>query len=497
MAGGEGVRAARETLEGGSAPREGDRFPTLIGQMPAVIWAVDRDLRFTLSEGGALAGLGSKSGENVGRTLFEFFGTDDATFTPIDAHLRALQGRAATYELDWMDRTFLSRVVPQVQPDGQIVGAVGFAIDITERRLVERELRQAEQKYRTLVEQIPCIVYVAGLGPTGQWLYVSPRIHDVLGYSPEEWMMQENALTTHLHVEDRDRVLQEEAASQREGRPFRCEYRVLARDGRVVWIRDEAVPVPSTPELWQGVMVDVTAHKEVEQVLRMTVSALRETDEDRKRLLARVVEAREQEHRRIAGEVHDGPVQKAVAMGLRLEMLRSRLDDPELVAAVEELGRMTESVTRELRTLLFELVPPSLERGGLADAVRGLLDDLHRDTGVEASLKNRLQAEPAEPARTTCFRILQEALRNVAKHAEARSVHVTLERSRGGMLVHVSDDGKGLGPDRSARAGHLGLESMRERAESCGGWLKVSGAPASGTRVEFWLPDGESGAEDG
>jgi two-component system sensor histidine kinase UhpB len=496
MAESEGVRAAREASEEVSGLPGGDRFRALIGQMPAVMWVVDRDLRFTLSEGGALVGLGSEPGENVGRTLFEFFGTDDPGFTPIDAHLRALRGEAASYELDWMDRTFLTRVLPQTRPDGEIVGALGFAIDITERRMVERELRQAERKYRTLVEQIPCIVYVAGFGPTGQWLYVSPRIRDVLGYSPEEWMTQDNALTTHLHADDRERVLAEEAASQREGRPFRCEYRVLARNGGIVWIRDEAVPVASTPELWQGVMVDITAHKEIEQVLRMTVAALRETDEDRKRLLARVVDAREQEHRRIAGEVHDGPVQKTVAMRLRLEMLRTHLDDPELVDAVEELRRIAESVTRELRTLLFELVPPSLERGGLADAVRGLLDDLAAETGVDAGLEDKLETEPGEPARTTCFRILQEALKNVGKHAEARSVRVTLERSREGFLVRVADDGKGFAVGDSIHPGHLGLESVRERAESCGGWLKVTSRPALGTHVEFWLPDTGSGSED-
>ncbi len=363
--------------------------------------------------------------------------------------------------------------------------------ELRNREQARSELRGAETKYRTLVEQIPCIVYIAAFGPTGEWLYVSPRVREVLGDTPKEWMAQLDPLATRLHPEDRDRVLTEEARCQEEGTPFRCEYRVRTRDGEVVWIRDEAVPMPSTPELWQGVMLDITEQKRAEEVLRSTIATLRENDEERRELLSRLVEAREEEHRRIAAEVHDGPVQKMVAVGLRLEMLRRGRSDPGDLDTLDELARVVDGSTRELRHLLFELVPPTLEASGLADALRELLHEVIEEGDLRVHLEDRLATEPGEPARTGCFRITQEALRNVQKHAAAGSVEVVLQSSESGVRVRVRDNGRGFEPNGSVPAGHFGLVVMRERAESAGGWLKIDSAPGEGTAVEFWLPESD------
>ncbi|HEX9124669.1 MAG TPA: PAS domain S-box protein, partial [Actinomycetota bacterium] len=460
-----------------------------LGQMPAVVWVVDPELRFTVSEGGGLVALGAEPGENVGRSLFEFFGTRDPDFPPIASHRRALQGQPASYELDWAGRAFHSRVEPLRAEDGRIVGAIGFAIDITERRLMEQELKHAEAKYRTLVEQLPAVIYVAGFGPGGQWLYVSPKIAQLLGYSPEEWMTQPDPLAARLHPDDRDRVLAEEGDCQATGRSLSSEYRVRARDGRVLWIRDEAVPVPTAPELWQGVMLDITAQKESEEILRTTITALRQTDSERRLLLERLVQARDEEQRRIAADVHDGPVQKMVAVDLRLQMLRKRSPDPVDAKLVDDLVSMVRSSTQELRHLLFQLVPPVLETEGLSAGLRALLHEMGQETGLEVDLEDRLgPGDPDEPARGTCFRIAQEALRNVHKHAKASKVELLLEPSGGEVHVRVRDDGAGFDTAEAGKLGHYGLSSMRERAELAGGRLRVDSMPGHGTTVDLWIP---------
>ncbi len=341
--------------------------------------------------------------------------------------------------------------------------------ELSSRDQAQFELREADARYRMLVEQIPAVVYLAGFGPAGDWLYVSPKIGEVLGYTPKEWMAESNPLASHLHPEDRERVLAEEARSRLEGPPFHCEYRVRNRDGRYVWVRDEAVSVPGAPGLWRGVMLDVTGQKRAEEALRLTVQSLRQTDAERRELVFRLVAAREEEHRRIAAEVHDGPVQKLVAVGLRLGILRRHLADPEGLATLDELDRAVEVATGELRRLLFELAPPVLANEGLAAAVRVLLHDLAEEASLETRLEDRLEAEPEEPVRTTCFRIAEEALRNVRKHAQASRVEVLLEHSGNGRVhVRIGDDGVGFDPT-GVEPGHFGLSGMRERAELPGG----------------------------
>ena len=141
----------------------------------------------------------------------------------------------------------------------------------TERQRAEAALREAEARYRTLVEQTPAIVYTAESGPTGQWLYVSPPIERVLGYSPEEWIANPELWIKHVHPDDRERVLAEEAHSRAAGEPLHSEYRMWARDGRMVWFRDEAVvmhDVAGAPLFFQGVMYDITERKQAEEALQ-------------------------------------------------------------------------------------------------------------------------------------------------------------------------------------------------------------------------------------
>jgi len=137
--------------------------------------------------------------------------------------------------------------------------------DISERLAVERELRAAEERYRTLVEQLPLIVYVDEASEGSPNLYTSPQTSAILGYSPEEWR-DPNLLERILHPDDRERVLAEVHEDlDRVGPPQRTEYRLIARDGRTVWVRDEASAIcdaEGRPRQWQGYLLDVTAERQ-------------------------------------------------------------------------------------------------------------------------------------------------------------------------------------------------------------------------------------------
>ena len=160
----------------------------------------------------------------------------------------------------------------------------GVVQDVTERKRVEEALRTSEARFRALVERIPAITYIEAIDseePATEILYVSPQIEAMFGYSPEEWMVDPELFSTHLHPEDRERVFSEDARTETTGEPFRMEYRQYARDGRVVWVRDEAVLVndeDGEPLYWLGVQLDITEHKRFEEKRAALVEELRRSN---------------------------------------------------------------------------------------------------------------------------------------------------------------------------------------------------------------------------
>jgi PAS domain S-box-containing protein len=344
--------------------------------------------------------------------------------------------------------------------------------------------------YRALVEGAPVILYIDRPDELSTNLYTSPQIVDLLGYSVEEWMHDAELWMRRLHPDDRDRVVREHRASNDRGERFLEEYRFLARDGREVWLRDEAVPVKAddgTILYWRGVMVDITELKVAEDRLRATLDEVRRMMAQRRELAQLLESAQEEERRRIAADIHDDPIQVMSAVDMRLQLL---LDHPERVDAHElgELGEDLRSAIDRLRTLLFELRPVALELEGLAPAIALYVEHAAKETGWTWELSEALTAEPGEEVRVTLYRIAQEAIANVRKHAGATQVHVHVGTRDDGLLLRVSDDGRGFDPGSKPVPGHLGLSTIAERVRLAGGRFRVETGPGEGTTVECWLP---------
>ena len=171
---------------------------------------------------------------------------------------------------DGETREILARSQPVQDETGAIVRLIGTAQDVTDRRLAERRLAQREAQLRALIEQVPAIVYTAGLGPDAPWDYVSPQIETLLGYTPEEWAGRRELWWDALHPDDRDAALADEEGSARPGGELRSEYRLRRRDGSWVWVRDEATVIENEHgELrFHGVLLDITERKRAEAEVR-------------------------------------------------------------------------------------------------------------------------------------------------------------------------------------------------------------------------------------
>jgi PAS domain S-box-containing protein len=355
------------------------------------------------------------------------------------------------------------------------------------------------EAFKTLVEGVPAILYIDRPDELSTNLYTSPQIEPILGFTAEEWRDDLELWRKQLHPDDVEEALATHRRSNESASVYLDEYRIRTKDGRTRWIRDEAVPVLADDGrilYWRGVMLDITDRKEAEEKLRWSLDVLRRTLQQRRELAQRLQHAQEEERRRIAADIHDDPIQVMSAVDMRIQMLQTYPEslNPE---ALGEIEREVANAIERLRSLLFELRPSALERDGLVAALRLYLEHTAKATGWQVDVVDHLEATPDTDMAALLYRIAQEAIVNVRKHAEATTVTAEVGNAADGVIVRVVDDGRGFVPDLMAAPvpGHLGVSTMQERAELAGGWIRITSAPGEGATVECWLPTDVRGGD--
>jgi PAS domain S-box-containing protein len=154
--------------------------------------------------------------------------------------------------------------------NGLVLYYEGFVTDITKQKIAEISLFDTEERYRTLVEKLPAVVFMDKFNQPEVTQYMSPRLVDLLGYTPEEWAAGDNLWENSLHPDDKERVITEDIRTDETGEPFRIEYRIRHRDGHYVWVKEDASLITETgaPLYWQGILLDITSQKQVEENLQ-------------------------------------------------------------------------------------------------------------------------------------------------------------------------------------------------------------------------------------
>jgi PAS domain S-box-containing protein len=283
----EALRAARVRAEGSKLEaerhreclrRDEEHFRSLVeGMRDYAIFTLDPQWCVASWNAGAERLEGYNSEEIVGERFSVFFTEEDTRLGKPEEHLEAAASEGRSVEENWLVREDGSRFWADTiltalhDYEGKLRGFSVVAQDITEKKEAERHLEEAEDRLRTLVEHVPAITYTGEIGGDHTLAYVSPQIEEVLGYSPGEVMADPDHWTKMLHPHDRRWVLAEERRTGETGDPLALEYRMFARNGRVVWLRDEAMLVRDEeghPLHWQGFMLDVTKRKKAEERLR-------------------------------------------------------------------------------------------------------------------------------------------------------------------------------------------------------------------------------------
>ncbi len=396
------------------------------------------------------------------------------------------QGELIQYQTFDGSRTgfYLNNVAPIRDAEGRITGAVGAMLDVTERMRTEAALRESEERFRTLAETVPDVVFTASA--EGVVDYVNPQ-HEALTGAPPCDVVGTAMWPDLVHPDDREDAEAAWAEAYGTERRFETRYRVRGRDGGFCWVIVRARPIVDDDGAlvrWFGTLTDVDALMRAEAEVRELNETLEERVEERTaqvRELARALTLAEQtERRRIAFVLHDD--------------LQPTLAGAQIAVAQQDLDRAEAILDRAIvtaRTLSHELSPPLLRGDDLAGLLDWLVEKKRADYGLVVGLDIRGDVAVRQPdLRALLYQLLRELLFNVVKHAGTNAARIVAERD--GDLVRIVVEDEGVGFDTAVldagAAGGLGLPSVRERLELVGGALTVASAPGEGARLTMEIP---------
>jgi PAS domain S-box-containing protein len=246
-----------------------ERLRTVISNAPIILFALDRAGKFTLSEVKGLEALGFQPGEHVGQSILDVY-SDVPNILENVPH--ALEGGIPPRVMAVRDALFEIWASPTYDESGEITGVIGVATNITKRMRVEEALRESEEKYRLVSENIPVTVYSALPDEHSTNLFISGRMEELTGYPPEQFMQDPQLWAAIVHPEDREHLWKRLEEHRKNKYPLDVEYRIVTQDGAIKWIRDRATPMlDENGEILRinGFMEDITERKHLEEQVRL------------------------------------------------------------------------------------------------------------------------------------------------------------------------------------------------------------------------------------
>ena len=398
-------------------------------------------------------------------------------------------------------------------PDAQHLRLISHATHLAalaiERDRDRSQVRAAEDRYRTLVERLPAITYIAELGVDGPWHYVSPQIESILGFSPQEWLASPMNWLDHIHSEDRPVAVAAEKRFLETQEMFQAEYRMFARDGRILWFRDEGVMLQAAADdrrsLMQGVLYDITEHRRLEEQLRHSqkLEAVGQlaggVAHDFNNLLMLI----QAHNERLRGRLAPGDAAHKDAAEIERAVTRATALTQQLLAfsrrQVLQLRALNlNTVLTDVAKMLDRLIPASIELKVAPDASPNCVK-ADRGQIEQVILNLAVNARDAMPRGGK----LTIATTNIDLHETYAGSHARIPPGRY-VILSISDTGVGMHSDVQARIFEpffttknpgkgtgLGLAIVYGVVKQTGGWITARSEVGSGTSFEIYFPEAQ------
>jgi len=385
---------------------------------------------------------------------------------------------------------FVAQVSQTAIKDAQakVIGYVGVSHDATERRRWEDGLRESEQLFTTFMENVPGFAWMKD--PQGHYVFLSPATAR-LSFMPNDWLgkTDDEIWTKEIAAEYKAND-QKVIATGKTLQTIESFPDVGARKGYVLVNKFPIFDRAGTVVLVGGISVDITARKMAEEQLQASREQLRA-------LAARLQGARDEESSRIAREIHDVLGQDLTSLNIDLIWLLDRVKQEtnqplrrQLCERLESMESLLKGMVKSVQRLASDLRPAMLDDFGLTSTLEWQAEDFTRRTGIRCQWRRKPDVVNLDRGEATAlFRIFQEALTNVARHAGARLVQLTLDQDGDCVVLQIKDDGRGFSESKLLSPESLGLLGMRERALLVGAGLEIRSAPRQGTIVTVVLPE--------
>jgi len=375
-------------------------------------------------------------------------------------------------------------MVEFIESISPIIGEALFRFSIEDQLRQNIEALQKSEKSLTEAQRIATM---------GNWewdlstneLHWSDEVYRIFGLDPHQFRRTYVAFLNHVHPDDRGSVREAINAALYEQKPYSIEHRIVLEDGtlKVVHERGEVTFADGEPIRMVGTVQDITERKIQEEKLRNSREQLRN-------LSAHLHTVREQERTSIAREIHDELGQSLTALKMDISWLSNKYRDNELLLdKTRTMIKLIDSTIRTVKRISSELRPVVLDDLGLVAAIEWQAEEFQKRTGIECELHFHPEDVSLDRAvSTTIFRIFQEALTNVIRHAEATKVWVSLKKEDGKMVLSVQDNGKGITEKQKNDPRSFGLIGIRERVISLGGMADIKGVRNRGTALTIAIP---------
>ncbi len=385
---------------------------------------------------------------------------------------------------DGSERWVMVNAVPIFDEGNDYAGGLALITDVTAHRKAEAEYHRLNELLRSLINYSPLsIIILDGNGNTELWNLASEKM---FGWSSDEVIgkpvpfVPEDSAAEHKSL--RDTIMRGESFTGRE-------VVRLRKDGKKIIVSIAAAPLLDSNHHPMGIssfLIDVTEKKKSEKEREKLFKQITAARNRLKILSSRLISVQESEKRNISRELHDEIGQMLTAIKIDVQRIKDGDNHDEAAELADDCTRLVENTISVVRNLSLELRPAMIDDLGLEASLRWYLDKFHQRTGIEVKtgIKKIPNELPPECA-INMFRICQEALTNIAKHAEAGYVKVSLNQNKSSIILTIEDDGKGFDTqkalNRAAAGKSLGLISMQERAELLGGGFSVKSTKGSGT----------------